>query len=397
MTQSPMPTLKPKRPYFSSGPCVKHPGWSSKNSEGALLGRSHRGSEALEQLKRVIDKTRSVLEIPKDYHIAILPGSATGAAESALWNLIGARPVTILTHDVFSYRWECDVIKSLKVSDAVVRSVKHGYLPNTKDIPLDHDVILNWNGSTSGVCYPNTDFLLQERQDNADHGLVIADVTSAAFAMDIPWKDFDATVFSWQKGLGGEAGHGMLVLSPKAVKRLESYLPTWPIPYLFKLRKGCRLYAPIFEEKTLNTPSMMCVQDFEKALDWSLSLVLKNKTAKQALIEKSQKNFEVVEKWVSKTPWIHFFVSEPSQRSTSTIVLKITHRQFEKLEEDKQYAFLKRMGVRLLKEGAAFEIINHPSAPPSIRIWGGPTVDVSDLEALFPWLDWAFERTIASL
>ena len=289
---TPPPTLKPSHGNFSSGPCAKFPGWSLNALKNAALGRSHRSSEGLQKLGEVMELTREALEIPDDYHIALIPGSATGAVETSLWNLLGPRPVTVFSHDVFSHRWEKDITKHLKLPQVDLRAVPHGKLPDCTDLPSGNDVLLNWNGSTSGVRFPNGNFLGDSRE-----GLVIADITSAAFTTEIPWKKLDAIAFSWQKGLGSEAAHGMLVLSPKAVERLNTYEPPWPLPYLFKLRARGTFYEPITKEKTLNTPSLLCIEDFLQALKWA-----QKQGGLRALTQRSQKNFNIVEEWVTKTP-----------------------------------------------------------------------------------------------
>ena len=375
------PQAKPSHPYFSSGPCAKIPGWSLELLKDAAVGRSHRSVHGLNKLSEVVQLTRAVLEIPADYKIALLPGSATGAVESTLWNLLGPAPTTVFSHDVFSKRWKIDLTKHLKLDDIDIRESSHGILPDTQNIPASNDVLLNWNGSTSGVRFPTGNFLKDNRA-----GLVIADITSAAFTTSIPWKTFDATVFSWQKGLGSESAHGMLILSPKAIERLNTYQPPWPLPYLFKLRGDSKLYEPLFEEKTLNTPSLLCVEDYLQALKWAQKIGGLSK-----LIERSQNNFQTVERWVERTPWIEFMAIAPQTRSTSTIVLKLTDPKILALSEEDHRAFLAKMTGLLAERCIAYDITNHGGAPPSLRLWGGPTLDSKDLENLLPWLDWAYE------
>lgn len=384
------PQTKPSHPYFSSGPCAKIPGWSLEILKGAAIGRSHRSLRGLGKLSEVIQLTRDILNIPKDYKIALLPGSATGALESALWNLLGPAPLTIFSHDVFSKRWALDITQHLKLKDVDLRHTSHGELPPTKNIPPHHDVLLNWNGSTSGVCFPSGDFLKNTCSDSSS-GLVIADITSAAFTTSIPWEKFDAIAFAWQKGLGSESAHGMLVLSPKAIERLNTYTPPWPLPYLFKLRVRKEFYAPLFEEKTLNTPSLLCVEDYLQALKWA-----KKEGGLPALIKRSKDNFQIVEQWVDRTPWIDFMATVPETRSTSTLVLKLVDPKILSLSEADHREFLAKMTHLLSERHVAYDINNHGGAPPSLRLWGGPTIESKDMKEILPWLEWAYE-TVASL
>lgn len=381
------PLLKPSHPNFSSGPCAKFPGWDISLLKDATLGRSHRSALGLEKLSQVVVLTREILQIPKDYEIAILPGSTTGALESALWNLLGASPLTVLSQDVFSNRWEKDVTGHLKLKNLDVRHGGHGDLPSVETIPPENDVLLNWNGSTSGARYPNADFLDANRP-----GLVIADITSAAYTAAIPWNKFDASAFSWQKGLGSEAAHGMLVLSPKAIARINAYQPPWPLPYIFKLRSHRGFYKPLFEEKTLNTISLLCVEDYLQALKWA-----KDQGGLPVLLQRSQANFEAVSTWVSSTPWVGFLTSIPENRSISTPILKIIEPKIMALSDSGHRAFLRKMTVLLAEKGIAYDILNHGGAPPSLRLWGGPTIDVQDTKALLPWIDWAYQRTLTTI
>ncbi len=383
----PKPAVKPARPYFSSGPCAKYPGWSPKNYEKAFLGRSHRASVSLEEMHDVVTMTREILNIPHNYKVAIMPGSATGAIEAAMWNLLGARHLVVLSHDVFSQRWEMDVRNHLCLEDADFRNAPHGQLPDVENISGTSDILMNWNGSTSGVKFPNTQFISHSRP-----GLVICDVTSAAFTTAIPWKVLDAVAFSWQKGMGGEAGHGILVLSPKAIERINTYKPKWPIPYIFKLRNENGFYNPLFEEKTLNTPSMLCVHDAKQALLWAKSLESFHTKARDVLIERSRSNFIAVSSFVAKSDQFALMCEDKKCTSTSTIVLKVTDPRVTALDTEGQWEILKDMCALLAEEKAGFEVLNHTGAPPSLRIWGGPTVNTEDIDALLPWLPWALEQ-----
>jgi len=377
------PQEKPSHPYFSSGPCAKIPGWSLDLLKDAAIGRSHRSAHGLNKLAEVVQLTRTVLDIPADYKIALLPGSATGAIESALWNLLGPTPVTVFSHDVFSKRWKMDLTQHLKIENLDVRQSAHGDLPDTQGIPSQNDILLNWNGSTSGVRFPTGDFLEKDRP-----GLVIADITSAAFTTPVPWEKFDATVFAWQKGLGSESAHGMLVLSPKSIERLNSYEPLWPLPYLFKLRVDGKFYEPLFEEKTLNTPSLLCVEDYLQALKWAQKI-----GGLPELVKRSQNNFRIIEQWVDRTPWIDFMATAPQMRSTSTIVLKLVDPKILAFSEEGHRDFLAKMTGLLAERHVAYDVNNHGGAPPSLRLWGGPTIESKDMEMLLPWLSWAYEKT----
>ena len=385
------PITKPQRPNFSSGPCVKYDGFDPSHFLDAPLGRSHRCQKGLDLLSDVIKSTRHVLEIPDDYHVAIVPGSATGAMESAIWNLLGPRPVTVLSHDVFSYRWQVDVEKMLPQEDVDCRLVQHGHLPSKDNIEPTNDLLFNLNGSTSGVIFNDHTFL-KDRTSNPDRGIVVCDITSAAFTTKIPWAYLDAVGFSWQKGLGGEAAHGILVLSPDAVKRIESYMPSWPIPYIFKLRKKENFYAPLFHEKTLNTPSLLCAYDFKKALEWAHSLENHYESSLSGLIKRTDDNFKIIKSYCEKDPYLSLFCKDLFQQSHSTVVLDVSHPQFNRLSEEDKYQALKSIALRVEQEQAGFEILNHPSAPPTLRIWCGPTVNAQDIEALLPWVSWSISE-----
>lgn len=381
------PAQKPKRPYFASGPCAKFPGWSLDLLKDAYISRSHRSKEVVEELHDIVTLLRTVHQIPSDYHIAIVPGSATGAMEMALWNLLGPEHIVIMSQDVFSHRWEYDVTKSLKLTNVDIRNVRHGLLPPTNRISESSDILMNWNGSTSGVQFPDAQFISDKHK-----GIVICDITSAAFTTTIDWKLFDAVVFSWQKGLGSEAAHGVLVLSPKAVQRINTYKPKWPIPYIFKLRKHEDFYEPLFQEKTLNTPSMMCIRDFKCALEWAQSLESRHKKSLEVLVDRSRRNFNAISSFIDKTHGFEFLCEDPRCYSTSSIVIKVVDERVTSLEKTEQRSVLKGMVGLLAQERVGFELLNHPSAPPSLRIWGGPTVETEDIEALLPWLPWALEE-----
>ncbi len=374
------PDLKPVNPCFSSGPCPKRPGWEPSALEAALLGRSHRSKAGKARLKEAIDRTRAVLGVPDTYRIGIVPGSDTGAVEMALWSLLGARPVDVLAWESFGSEWVKDVLDELGVADARKLTAPYGALPDLTAVDFSHDVVFVWNGTTSGVRLANGDWIDADRA-----GLTICDATSAAFAMELPWSKLDVVTFSWQKVLGGEAAHGVLVLSPRAVERLESYTPPWPLPKLFRLTKKGQLDEALFEGATINTPSMLCVEDYLDALKWAEQL-----GGLSALCQRSRDNLAVLEAWVARTPWIAFLASEPALRSSTSICLKIVADWFQALTDDEQAAFTKSLSGLLEKEGVALDINAYRSAPPGLRIWGGATVEAEDLSRLIPWLEWAY-------
>jgi phosphoserine aminotransferase len=374
------PDLKPVNPCFSSGPCPKRPGWEPSALEAALLGRSHRSKAGKARLKEAIDRTRAVLGVPDTYRIGIVPGSDTGAVEMALWSLLGARPVDVLAWESFGSEWVKDVLDELGVADARKLTAPYGALPDLTAVDFSHDVVFVWNGTTSGVRLANGDWIDADRA-----GLTICDATSAAFAMELPWPKLDVVTFSWQKVLGGEAAHGVLVLSPRAVERLESYTPPWPLPKLFRLTKKGQLDEALFEGATINTPSMLCVEDYLDALKWAEQL-----GGLSALCQRSRDNLAVLEAWVARTPWIAFLASEPALRSSTSICLKIVADWFQALTDDEQAAFTKSLSGLLEKEGVALDINAYRSAPPGLRIWGGATVEAEDLSRLIPWLEWAY-------
>ena len=381
------PSFKPINANFSSGPCAKRPNWNFSNLEDAALARSHRGSLAKDKLFKLIKLTKSILEIPDDYLVGIVPGSDTGAVEISLWNLLGLKPVTALVWESFGNDWAKDLSEQLKYQKLEIISVDYGSLPDLSCLNFDNDIIFNWNGTTSGVRVPNSDWISHTR-----NGLTICDATSAAFAMKIDWSKLDVATFSWQKCLGGEAGHGMLILSPSAVKRVNSFLPSWPIPKLFQLRKNNKLNYEIFKGSTINTPSMLCVEDFLDSLLWSKKI-----GGLDALISRSIKNLEVITDWVSSTPWIEFLAKEKENISSTSICLKFSE-DFIKNFELKYINKIENYMVSILeKEGVAYDIGSYRSAPSGLRIWGGPTVESEDIKHLLKWLDWAYAKAIKDI
>ncbi|HWK46070.1 MAG TPA: phosphoserine transaminase [Stellaceae bacterium] len=374
------PNTRPASPNFSSGPCTKRPGWTPSVLTDATIGRSHRSAAGKAKLKAVIDRTRAVLQVPEDYRTGIVPASDTGAMELAMWSLLGTRPVDMLSWESFGETWIADVAKQLKLGD--VRQIKapYGQLADLSAVDPDHDVVFTWNGTTSGVRVPNGDWIAADRR-----GLTICDATSAAFAMDLPWPKLDVTTYSWQKVLGGEAAHGMLILSPRAVERLESTVPPWPMPKIFRLTAGGKLNEAIFRGETINTPSMLCVEDALDSLDWARRV-----GGLPALMARSQSNFAVIERWVTRTPWVDFLAQVPATRSCTSVCLIFVDPWFNGLATERQKAVVKELAGRLEAEGVAFDIANHMNAPAGLRIWAGATVETADLEALCPWLDWAW-------
>ncbi len=376
------PHLRPANPDFSSGPCAKRPGWSLEALSGALLGRSHRAAGPKARLAEVIDRSRAILGLPQDWLLGIVPGSDTGAVEMAMWSMLGARGVDILAFESFSEAWATDVVKQLKLADARVLSAPYGGLPDLAQVDPALDLVLAWNGTTSGVRLPHADWIARDRE-----GLVICDATSAAFAMALPYEKLDVVTWSWQKVLGGEAAHGMLALSPRAVARLESYKPAWPLPKVFRLTSGGKLSAGIFRGETINTPSMLCVEDALDGLCWAEGV-----GGLPALIARSEANLSAVAAWVERTPWVGFLAADPATRSCTSICLRITAPWFTALAPDEQAKAAKRLASLLDKEGVAFDVASYRDAPPGLRIWGGATVETSDIEALLPWLDWAYAQ-----
>ena len=385
MSQPEKPTVRPARPEFSSGPCVKRPGWSPEVLAGAMTGRSHRAKPAKARINEVVDKTRSILGVPDSHLIGIVPASDTGAVEMIMWSALGAKPVTALAWESFGSGWVTDIVKQLKLDDVTAMDADYGTLPDLAQINWGSDVVFTWNGTTSGVRVPNGDWIPADRE-----GLTICDATSAAFAMDLPWDKLDAVTFSWQKVLGGEAQHGILILSPRAVERLESYSPAWPLPKIFRMTKGGKLIKGIFEGATINTPSMLCVEDALDALTWAESVGGLN-----GMIARSEANLKVLADWVDQTEWVDFLAEVPETRSCTSICLKIVAPWFTALSADDQATAAKKLTSVLDTEGVAFDIGAYRDAPPGLRIWGGATVDASDLEALCPWIEWAYAQVAA--
>jgi phosphoserine aminotransferase len=380
-----MPGVRPVAPHFSSGPCAKRPGWSLQVLTDAALGRSHRAKLGRAKLKRAIDLTREVLEVPASHRIGIVPASDTGAVEMALWSLLGARPVTMLAWESFGEGWVSDVLKELKLKDVTVLKAGYGELPDLAKVDWSSDVVFTWNGTTSGVRVPNGDWIASDRQ-----GLAICDATSAAFAQALDWDKLDVATFSWQKVLGGEAAHGMLVLSPRAVARLESYTPPWPMPKIFRMTKGGKLVDGIFEGETINTPSMIAVEDYLDALSWAES-----QGGLKSLIARADANTSVLADWIATSGWADFLAENESIRSNTSVCLKITDPWFAALSEDARADAAKKIASLLEKEGVAFDIAGYRAAPPGLRIWCGATVETADIKALTPWLDWAFAEVKA--
>ncbi len=382
------PAARPCAPFFSSGPCAKRPGWSLGNLKTDSLGRSHRAKLGKGRLKRAIDLTREVLEVPADYRIGIVPASDTGAVEMALWSLLGARPVDMLAWESFGEGWVTDVVKQLKLEDARVLKAPYGELPDLSQVDTKtRDVVFTWNGTTSGVRVPNADWIAADRE-----GLTICDATSAAFAQELDFTKLDVVTFSWQKVLGGEAAHGMLILSPRAVARLESYTPPWPLPKIFRMTKGGKLIEGIFEGETINTPSMLCVEDYIDALEWAKGL-----GGLKALVAKADANAKVIHDWVARTPWVENLAKDPATASNTSVCLAIVDPDVLRKGSGAVAAIAKGIAATLDKEGVAYDIGAYRDAPPGLRIWCGATVEWSDLEALTPWLDWAFAQEKAAL
>jgi len=377
-----LPSIKPNNPNFSSGPCAKRPDWSIINLKDSLLGRSHRASECKLKLKEVITLSKSILNLPEDYLVGIMPASDTGALEAALWSLLGNRGIDILAWENFGKDWVLDVVDELKIEDKNVYLAPYGYLPNLSKVNFSRDVIFAWNGTTSGTKVPNGDWI----PDNRD-GLTICDATSAVFAMNIDYKKCDVITWSWQKVLGGEAAHGMIALSPRAVERLENHQPSWPIPKVFRMASKKKFISGIFEGSTINTPSMLCVEDALDALNWA-----KNLGGLNALIDRSNKSFKYIDNWINKTNWVDFLAKDPSTRSNTSITFKINENWFLGKDEKEQRIIMKDIIGLLSKEKVAYDINGYPKAPPSFRIWGGGTVEPENVKKLLPWIDWAYNE-----
>jgi phosphoserine aminotransferase len=374
------PDMRPANPNFSSGPCAKRPGFTLSALSGALLGRSHRARQPKARLAEVIDRSRKILRMPADWKLGIVPASDTGAVEMALWSLLGARGVDILSFESFSAGWANDVVKQLRLADARVLEAPYGRLPDLASVDFSRDVVFTWNGTTSGVRVPDGDWIPADRQ-----GLTICDATSAAFAMALPWDKLDVVTWSWQKVLGGEGGHGMLALSPRAVERLLTHKPAWPLPKIFRLTSGGKLIDGVFKGETINTPSMLCVEDALDGLRWAESV-----GGQDGLMARSEANLAVVADWVARTPWVDFLAEDAATRSSTSICLVITAPWFTALPSDAQSETAKRMAALLEKADVAYDIAHYRDAPAGLRIWGGATIETDDIAALLPWLDWAF-------
>lgn len=380
MNSAARPGRKPGNPCFSSGPCAKRPGWSLDNLADAPLGRSHRSKPGKEKLAEVIERTNQLLGVPADYRTAIVPASDTGAVEMAMWSLLGARPVTMVAWESFGQDWVTDARKQLKLEPTVL-TADYGALPDLSAIDFTHDVVFNWNGTTSGVRVPNGDFIPADRA-----GLTICDATSAAFAQPLPFHKLDVVTFSWQKVLGGEAQHGILILSPRAVERLETYTPPWPLPKLFRMTKSGKVNEGLFKGETINTPSMLAVEDALDALKWAESLP-------ETLAERSDRNLAALSAWVDRTPWVDFLAMDAATRSNTSVCFKIIDAAVTAAPSEEQAAFAKGIVSALESEGVAYDIGAYRAAPPGLRIWAGGTVETADIEALTDWLDWAFAVT----
>lgn len=380
------PTVKPQNPNFSSGPCAKHPGWSLASLPTQTLGRSHRAKIGKDKLKKAIEDTKTLLELPQDYLVGIVAGSDTGAVEMALWSLLGPRPVDVFAWEAFGKDWVTDVVKQLKL-DHKSYVADYGQLPDFSAANFEHDVVFTWNGTTSGARVPNGNWIPDNRQ-----GLTICDATSAVFAMDMPWSKLDVVTFSWQKVLGGEAAHGILILSPRAVARLESYKPTWPMPKTFRMTKDGKLNKGIFEGETINTPSMLCVEDAIEAMAWVKSI-----GGLKGTMARSEANFKVLADWVEKTPWIGFLAEKPEARSNTSVCLKFTDPAVANLSADEQAAFTKKLVAMIEAEGAGYDFANYRDAPAGLRIWCGATIEPEDVRILTQWIEWAFAQQKATL
>jgi len=374
------PTVKPKSPYFSSGPCKKRPGWNVTKFDTDTLGRSHRAKPAKEKLLQVIEHSKKILNLPENYHVGILAGSDTGAVEAAMWNLLGENGVEVLAWESFGLDWAKTITDQLKIKDANVHKADYGLLPDLSKIDFNKDVLFNWNGTTSGVRVPDANWIPEDRK-----GLVICDATSAVFAMDMDFKKLDVITWSWQKVLGGEGAHGMIALSPKAVERLESYQPTWPLPKIYRLTSKGKLAADIFKGATINTPSMFCVEDALDALSWVESI-----GGLQGAIDRSSRNLDAVKSWVEQSDWVDFLCQDHANLSSTSICLKVKDPNFLKLSVEDQQGKIKEINKMLENEQVAYDINSYRTAPPGFRIWGGSTVESSDIENLLPWLDWAY-------
>ncbi len=377
------PSKKPQNPCFSSGPCAKRPGWSVDALKDAALGRSHRSKLGKAKLQEVLDRSRALLGIPEDYHIAIVPASDTGAMEMAMWSMLGRRGVDMLAWESFGEDWVTDAAKQLKLEDLRIFRAEYGALPDLSKVDTQaRDIVFTWNGTTSGVKMPNADWI-----SDTHEGVIICDATSAVFAMDIPWEKLDVITYSWQKAMGGEAAHGILILSPRAVRRLENYTPSWPLPKIFRLTKKGAFNEAIFQASTINTPSMLCVEDALDGLKWAESI-----GGLKALIARSDANLAALASWADNTPWVDFLAEDTAARSNTSICFKITDPWYQSLSAEEQAAGAKKIASLLEEEGVAYDIAAYRDAPPGLRIWGGATVETADITLLTDWLDWAFEQ-----
>src|SRR5471030_163545 len=386
MTTAAKPAMRPAHPEFSSGPCAKRPGWTPENLQNAVLGRSHRSKIGKARLKEAIDRTREVLEVPDDFLIGIVPGSDTGAMEMAMWSLLGPRPVQLLAFESFGKDWVTDVVKQLRI-DAEVLDAPYGALPDLAKVRADADLVFTWNGTTSGVRVPSGDFIAANRS-----GITICDATSACFAQRLDWAKLDVVTFSWQKALGGEAAHGMLILSPRAVARLESYTPAWPLPKIFRMTKGGKLNQAIFEGETINTPSMLCLEDYLDTLQWGKSV-----GGLKGLMARADANAKALADWKAKTPWIDFLAKDPAIRSNTSVCMKVIDPAITQLTSDAQSDFAKKLVAMVEKEGAGYDFAHYRDAPAGLRIWCGATVEAKDVALLTQWIDWAFAETKSTL
>jgi len=384
MTQIAKPAIRPADSRFSSGPTKKRPGWSLDALQGAVLGRSHRSKLGKARLKDAIDRTREILGVPADYRIGITPGSDTGAVELAMWSMLGPRKVDVLAWESFGEDWVTDVAKQLKLEHRVFKA-PYGELPDLGQVDFKNDVIFTWNGTTSGVRVPNADWIQANRE-----GLTFCDATSAVFAQDLDWAKLDVVTFSWQKVLGGEGAHGMIILSPRAAERVATNTPAWPMPKIFRIAKKGGVDEEFFQGATINTPSMLCVEDYLDALKWTQKI-----GGLEALLARANSNLKALEEWAAKTPWVDFLAADPKTRSNTSVCLKIVDPRVTGLDDEGQAEFAKKIANALEKEGVALDVASYRAAPPGLRIWCGATVDASDVEALTPWLEWAFQTVIA--
>lgn len=381
------PAVKPANPNFSSGPCAKRPGWTVEALSNALVGRSHRSKPGKARIQRAIDLTRELLQVPADYRIGIVPASDTGAVEMAMWSMLGERGVDMLAWESFGEGWVTDVAKQLKLEDVRIIKAPYGELPDLAQVDTDRDVVFTWNGTTSGVRVPNADWIKADRK-----GLTICDATSAAFAQDLDFPKLDVVTFSWQKALGGEAAHGVLILSPRAVERLETFKPDRPLPKIFRLTKAGKLLEEVFQAATINTPSMICIEDAIDAMEWGKSI-----GGLSAMQARADANFKVLADWVARTAWVDFLAKDAANRSNTSVCFSIVDPAVTALDDAAQAAFAKAMVSRLDKAGAAYDIGAYKDAPSGLRIWAGSTIEASNLEALTPWLDWAFTEELNAL